>query len=110
MYSSTLRNLATRSFRHSSSANERLDVNAANVIKQTDRLNRGVNFDMATFKIDDTEYDTDKLDTTQKRVVGLYQKSLQEEGEALNNLEIARAARIELGRKLKELVIEKGKK
>jgi len=105
-----LRNLATRSFWHASSANERLDASVDNVITQIDTLNRGVNFNMATFKIDDTEYDTDKLDTTQKRVVGLYQKSLQEEGEALNNLEIARAARIELGRKLKELVIENGKK
>jgi len=64
---------------------------------------------MATFKIDNVEYDTDNLDTTQKRVVGLYQKSLQDEGEALNALEIARAARIELGRKLKELVIDGGK-
>jgi hypothetical protein len=36
----------------------------------------------------------------------LYQKSLQDEGEALNALEISRAARIELGRKLKELVID----
>ena len=41
---------------------------------------------MATFKIDDVEYDTENLDTTQKRVVGLYQKSLQDEGEALNQL------------------------
>ena len=105
-----LRNLATRSFWHSSCANETLDVSTDNVIKQIDRLNIEVKLDMATFKIDDVEYDTDKLDTTQKRVVGLYQKSLQEEGEALNNLEIARAARIELGRKLKELVIEKGEK
>ena len=40
---------------------------------------------------------------------GLY-KSLQDEGEALNALEIARAARIELGRKLKELVIDGGSK
>lgn len=61
---------------------------------------------MATFKIDDIEYDTDNLSVTQKRVVGLYQKALQDEGEALNGLEIARAARIELGRKLKELVID----
>ena len=56
---------------------------------------------MATFKIDNVEYDTDNLDTTQKRVVGLYQKSLQDEGEALNALEMARAARIEVRRKLK---------
>jgi hypothetical protein len=61
---------------------------------------------MAIFKIDDVEYDTDKLDVKQKRVVGLYQKALQDEGDALNGLEIARAARIELGRKLKELVID----
>ena len=67
-------------------------------------------FSMATFKIDNVEYDTDKLDTTQKRVVGLYQKALQDEGAALNGLEIARAARIELGRKLKELVISPDKK
>jgi hypothetical protein len=65
---------------------------------------------MATFKIDDIEYDTDNLDTTQKRIVGLYQKSLQDEGEALNALEISRAARIELGRKLKELVIDSSTK
>ena len=65
---------------------------------------------MAIFKIDDIEYDTDNLDTTQKRIVGLYQKSLQDEGEALNALEISRAARIELGRKLKELVIDGSEK
>lgn len=86
-----------------------LDVNAVNIIKQSGTTSWKVELNMATFKIDDVEYDTEKLDTTQKRVVGLYQKSLQDEGEALNNLEIARAARIELGRKLKELVIEKSK-
>ena len=61
---------------------------------------------MATFKIDDIEYDTENLSPVQTRVVGLYQKALKDEGEALNNLEIARAARIEIGRKLKELVID----
>ena len=49
---------------------------------------------MATFKIDDVEYDTDNLSPVQTRVVGLYQKALKDEGDALNNLEVARAARI----------------
>ena len=61
---------------------------------------------MATFKIDDVEYDTDNLSPVQTRVVGLYQKALKDEGDALNSLEVARAARIEIGRKLKELVID----
>lgn len=65
---------------------------------------------MATFKIDDIEYDTENLSPVQTRVVGLYQKALKDEGEALNNLEIARAARIEIGRKLKELVIDTNSK
>ena len=96
-------------FWHSSFAVVKLDVSAVNIIQHNETTNFKVKLNMATFKIDDVEYDTEKLDTTQKRVVGLYQKSLQDEGEALNNLEIARAARIELGRKLKELVIEKSK-
>ena len=94
-------------------ASERTGLDAPNVkilIHKTTCTFLRVLCDMATFKIDDVEYDTENLDTTQKRVVGLYQKSLQDEGEALNQLEIARAARIELGRKLKELVIDKGKK
>ena len=63
---------------------------------------------MATFKIDDVEYDT--IIWTQRKARGwLYQKSLQDEGSS-NALEIARAARIELGRKLKDLVIDGGKK
>ena len=61
---------------------------------------------MATFKIDDVEYDTENLTPVQTRVVGLYQKALKDESEALNTLEVARAARIEIGRKLKELVID----
>ena len=61
---------------------------------------------MATFKIDDVEYDTENLTPVQTRVVGLYQKALKDESEALNSLEVARAARIEIGRKLKELVID----
>jgi hypothetical protein len=61
---------------------------------------------MAEFKIDGTTYDTDKLDDKQKRVIGLYQQALKDEGETVARLEISRAARIELGRKLKELVID----
>lgn len=61
---------------------------------------------MAEFTIDGTKYDTDKLDDRQKRVISLYQQALKDEGESVARLEISRAARIELGRKLKELVIE----
>ena len=61
---------------------------------------------MAEFKIDGTTYDTYKLDDKQKRVIGLYQQALKDEGETVARLEISRAARIELGRKLKELVID----
>lgn len=61
---------------------------------------------MAEFSIDGKTFDTDNLDQTQKRVIGLYQKCLQEESDAAANLEMKRAARIELGRKLKELVID----
>jgi hypothetical protein len=63
---------------------------------------------MAEFTIDGTKYDTDKLDDKQKRVISLYQQALKDEGESVARLEISRAARIELGRKLKELVIEGG--
>lgn len=61
---------------------------------------------MPKFKIDEIEYNTDDMSGPQKRVVGLYQKSLQQEAEAVASLEIARAARIEIGKKLKELVID----
>lgn len=61
---------------------------------------------MAEFTIDGQTFDTDNLDQTQKRVIGLYQKCLQEESDAAANLEMKRAARVELGRKLKELVID----
>jgi len=61
---------------------------------------------MTTFKIDDKEFQTDNLSDIQKRVVALYQQSLKEEGEAIAVLELRRAARIEIGRKLKELVID----
>ena len=60
---------------------------------------------MSEFTIDGQVYETDDLDTTQKRVVALYQRALREEGEAAASLEIARAARIELGKKMQELVI-----
>lgn len=61
---------------------------------------------MPEFTIDGKKFDTDKLDNTQKRVIALYQQSMKDEAEASASLEIKRAARIELGRKLKELVIE----
>lgn len=65
---------------------------------------------MAKFKIDDQEYDTDTLDNKQKRVIALYQKAVKDEAEAISSLEVARAARVELGRKLKELVIDNSEK
>ena len=61
---------------------------------------------MAEFTIDGNKYDTDKLDDAQKRIIALYQRALKDEGESVANLEISRAARVELGRKLKELVID----
>lgn len=61
---------------------------------------------MSEFTIDGNVYETDDLDTTQKRVVALYQRALREEGEAAASLEIARAARVELGKKMQELVIK----
>lgn len=61
---------------------------------------------MSEFTIDGEVYETDDLDTTQKRVVALYQRALREEGEAAASLEIARAARVELGKKMQELVIK----
>jgi len=62
---------------------------------------------MAKFTIDDIEYDSDKLSDVQKRVVALYQQALKEEGESIAALELKRAARVELGKKLKEMVIDK---
>lgn len=64
---------------------------------------------MAKFKIDGNEYESDDLTDAQKRVVALYQRAVSEEAEAVAGLEIARAARLEVGRKLKELVIDKSK-
>ena len=61
---------------------------------------------MSKFTIDDQEFDTDNLNDMQKRVVALYQQALKEEGEVIATLELRRAARVELGRKLKELVID----
>ena len=58
---------------------------------------------MAEFTIDGATYETDNLVIL--RVIALYQKALSEEAESaaveVKNL------RIELGRKLKELVIDK---
>ena len=65
---------------------------------------------MSEFTIDGQVYETDDLDATQKRVVALYQRALREEGDAAASLEIARAARIELGKKMQELVIKESNK
>ena len=65
---------------------------------------------MAKFKIDGVDYDTDKLDTKQKRVIALYQQSVKDEAEAVAKLELSRAARVEIGKKLKELVIDQNSK
>lgn len=65
---------------------------------------------MATFTIDDQEYDTEKLTNVQKRIVGLYQEAVKRESTALTDLELARACRIELGRKLREEIIDSQEK
>ena len=62
---------------------------------------------MTEFSIDGNTFDTEKLDEKQKRIISLYQTALKEESEVVDKLEMTRAARIEIGRKLKELVIEK---
>ena len=46
---------------------------------------------MAKFKIDDREFDTDKLSSLQKRVIDLYQRALKDEAEAVAALELKRA-------------------
>ena len=61
---------------------------------------------MAKFTIDDKEYDTDNLTNVQKRIVGLYQEAVKRESTALTDLELARACRIELGKKLHEDVLD----
>ena len=61
---------------------------------------------LAEFTIDGSTFDTEKLDDKQKRIISLYQTALKEESEAVARLEISRAARIEIGRKLKEIVLE----
>ncbi len=62
---------------------------------------------MSEFEIDGKTFDTENLDDKQKRIIGLYQKALKNEAEAIADLELARASRIEVGRKLKEDVIDK---
>ena len=62
---------------------------------------------MAKFKIDEKDYDTDDLDNRQKRIVDLYQRALRDEAEAIASVELKRAARIEVAKKLKEEVIDK---
>ena len=62
---------------------------------------------MSEFEIDGKSFDTEKLDDKQKRIIALYQKALKNEAETIADLELARASRIEVGRKLKEEVIDK---
>lgn len=62
---------------------------------------------MAKFKIDNREFDTDDMTTLQKRVVDLYQRALKDEAEAVATLELRRAARLEVSKKLKEEVMDK---
>jgi hypothetical protein len=62
---------------------------------------------MAKFKIDEKQYDTDDLDNRQKRIVDLYQRALREEAEAIATVELRRAARVEVSKKLKVEVINK---
>lgn len=61
---------------------------------------------MAKFELDGKEYNTDDLNERQRRIVALYQKSLRDENSALMDLELRRAARIEVSRKLQEEIIE----
>lgn len=62
---------------------------------------------MAKFDLDGIEYNTDDLDDRQKRIVALYQKALRDENTALMELELSRAARLEVARKLKEEIVGK---
>lgn len=56
---------------------------------------------MATIKIDGKSYDTDNLNATQKRLLGLYQIAMRDETETMAKVEVARAARIEITRRIK---------
>ena len=62
---------------------------------------------VAKFKIDDKEYDTENLTSMQKRILDLYQRALKDEAEAIANLELRRAARLEVSQKLKQEIIDK---
>ena len=61
---------------------------------------------MSEFEIDGKTFDTENLDEKQKRIISLYQRALKNEAEAIAELELARASRIEIGRKLKDDVID----
>lgn len=61
---------------------------------------------MSEFEIDGKTFDTENLDDKQKRIISLYQRALKKEAEAIAELELARASRIEIGRKLKDDVID----
>ena len=61
---------------------------------------------MSEFEIDGKTFDTENLDDKQKRIISLYQRALKNEADAIAELELARASRIEIGRKLKDDVID----
>ena len=56
---------------------------------------------MPNITIDGKSYDTDKLNATQKRLLGLYQLAIRDEADFMAKVEVARAARIEITRRVK---------
>ena len=67
-------NLDPRLFWHSSFAVVKLDVSAVNIIQHNETTNFKVKLNMATFKIDDVEYDI-KNSTQRKNVLSGYIKN-----------------------------------
>lgn len=57
---------------------------------------------MAQIKIDGIDYDTENLNATQKRLLGLYQSAMRDESETMAKVEIFRAARIEITRRIRD--------
>lgn len=56
---------------------------------------------MSTITIDGKNYETDDLNATQKRLLGLYQMAMRDEADNMAKVEVARAARIEITRRVK---------